>query len=70
MAYRTQTALKDKMGDMIDNMIYSEMLESDPENRPYQDQKYATPKWWALYRVDQSQTELDNAIRTEQALMG
>ena len=70
MAYRTQTALANKMGDMIDNMIYSEMLESDPENRPYQDQKYATPKWWALYRVDQSQTELDNAIRTEQALMG
>ncbi len=70
MAYRQQQALENQMGDMIDNMIYSEMLESNPDNRPVQNQKYATPKWWALYRVDQSQTELNNAISKEAALLG
>ena len=68
MAYRTQTALKDKMGDVIDAMLYSEDVGG--ELRPVRDQRYGTPKWWALFRVDLSQTNLEDAIKLEQSLMG
>ena len=68
MAYRTQTALKGKMGDVIDAMLYSEDVGG--ELRPVKDLRYGTPKWWALFRVDLSQTNLEDAIKLEQSLMG
>ena len=52
----------------IDAMLYSEDVGG--ELRPVRDQRYGTPEWWALFRVDLSQTNLEDAIKLEQSLMG
>ena len=68
MAYRMQEPLSN-MADVISAMLTSDKLKSNPDLTPVQNQRYATPAWWALHQTDRSQELLDDAIQRENNLI-
>lgn len=73
MAYRQQ-GVSDHMRDIIDAMITSDRVQDSlngvKDATVVDGERYGTSKWWCLYRIDESQRLLDDAIKEENRLLG